>query len=208
VRLSGSSDRSDGPPLDGSSPAGSTLDGLAVSLPARARALRQNRWDHVVASDPGGARLVSALEAALSVSVTISLVYGFSQLAHPLWISAPPSHALPAFEAARLAGQHHGVTELSMLIGGIVALMSTLVNGPTPRNRAVTIVGLPIPFLAMFALGIELVGHHTLGLFVFTLVVASGHTHASSCLGSALEHLSTGTSCSSAIYSASWPVGS
>jgi uncharacterized membrane protein YccC len=145
-----------------------------VSLPARARALRQNRWDHVVASDPGGARLVSALEAALSVSVTISLVYGFSQLAHPLWISAPPSHALPALEAARLAGQHHGVTELSMLIGGIVALMSTLVNGPTPRNRAVTIVGLPIPFLAMFALGIELVGHHTLGLFVFTLVVAVG----------------------------------
>jgi hypothetical protein len=155
---------------------------LTVSLPARARVLRQNRWDHlvasrwdhVVASDPGGARLVSSLEVALSVGVTIALEYGFSQLAHPLWMSAPPGRALPALGAARLAAQHHGVTELSMLIGGIVAVVSTLVNGPSARNRAVTIVSLPIPFLAMFALGIELVGHHTLGLVVFTLVVAVG----------------------------------
>jgi len=155
---------------------------LTVSRPARARVLRQNRWDHlvaarwdhVVASDSGGARLVSSLEVALSVGVTIALEYGFSQLAHPLWISAPPVRALPAVQAERLAAQHHGVTELSMLIGGIVALISTLVNGPTRRDRAVTIVGLPIPFLAMFALGIELVGHHTLGLVVFTLVVAVG----------------------------------
>jgi uncharacterized membrane protein YgaE (UPF0421/DUF939 family) len=155
---------------------------LTVSLPARARVLRQNRWDHlvasrwdhVVASDPGGARLVSSLEVALSVGVTIALEYGFSQLAHPLWMSAPPGRALPALGAARLAAQHHGVTELSMLIGGIVAVVSTLVNGPSARNRAVTIVGLPIPFLAMFALGIELVGHHTLGLVVFALVVAVG----------------------------------
>jgi hypothetical protein len=147
---------------------------LTVSLPARARVARQNRWDHVVASDPGGARLVSSLEVALSVGVTIALEYGFSQLAHPLWISAPPGRALPALQAARLAAQHHGVTELSMLIGGIMALISTLVNDPTRRDRAVTVVGLPIPFLAMFALGIELVGHHTLGLVVFTLVVAVG----------------------------------
>jgi uncharacterized membrane protein YgaE (UPF0421/DUF939 family) len=153
-----------------------------VSLPTRARVLRQNRWDklvasrwdHVVASDPGGARLVSSLEVALNVGVTIALEYGFSQLAHPLWINAPLGRALPALQAARLAAQHHGVTELSMLIGGIVALVSTLVNGPSARNRAVTIVGLPIPFLAMAALGIELVGHHTLGLVVFTLVVAVG----------------------------------
>ena len=146
------------------------------------RAVRQNRsghlvasrWDHVVASDPGGARLVSALEVALSVGVTIALEYGFSQLVHPLWISAPPGLALPALQAARFAAQHHGVTELSMLIGGIVALVSTLVNGSSARNRAVTIVGLPVPFLAMFALGIELVAHHTLGLVVFTLVVAVG----------------------------------
>jgi hypothetical protein len=133
-----------------------------------------SRWGHVVASDPGGARLVSALEVALSVGVTIALEYGFSQLAHPLWISAPPGLALPALQAARFAAQHHGVAELSMLIGGIVALVSTLVNGSSARNRAVTIVGLPIPFLAMFALGIELVAHHTLGLVVFTLVVAVG----------------------------------
>jgi hypothetical protein len=145
-----------------------------VSLPVRARALRRDWWDHLVASDPGAARLVTALEAALSVGVTIALVYGFAQLAHPLWVSAPPSRALPAVEAARLASQHRGVTELSMLIGGIVALFSTLANGPTARNRAVTIVGLPIPFLAMLALGIELAGHRALGLVIFTLVVAVG----------------------------------
>ena len=174
MRLSSASDRPDGPPLGGRSPAGSTLHDLAVSLPARARALRQNRWDHLVASDPGAARLVSALEVGLSVSVTIALVYVFSQLAHPLWISAPSGRVLPASEAARLASQHHGVTELSMLISGIVALMSTLANGPTPRNRAVTIALLPIPFITMLALGIELTGQRALGLVVFTLVVAVG----------------------------------
>jgi hypothetical protein len=106
--------------------------------------------------------------------VTVALEYGFSQLAHPLWLSATPSLALPSVQVARLAAQHHGVTELSMLIGGIVASMSTFVNGPTPRNRAATIVGLPIPLLATLALGIELSPDHTLGLVVFTLVVAAG----------------------------------
>jgi hypothetical protein len=61
-----------------------------------------------------------------------------------------------------------------MLLGGIVALLSASVNGPMPRNRAITILGLPIPLLATLTLGIELTGHRALGLVVFTLVVAAG----------------------------------
>jgi hypothetical protein len=170
-----------------------TRAGVRLSLPARARAVRQDWWDHLVASDPGRARLARALAAALSISVTVALEYGFSQLAHPLWLSATPSRALPSVQAARLAAQHHGVTELSMLIGGIVALMSTFVNGPTPRNRAATIVGLRAPLVAALALGIELSPDHTLGLVVFTLVVAAGRTHEGSSPGLVPEHSSTGT---------------
>jgi hypothetical protein len=128
----------------------------------------------LVASDPGRARLINALAAALSIGVSIAVEYGFAQLAHPLWIAAPPGRPLPAPHAAMLAAQHHRVTELSMLLGAIVALMSSFVNGPTPRNRAVTVALLPVPFLAMLALGIELSPDRTLGLIVFTLVVAVG----------------------------------
>jgi hypothetical protein len=126
-----------------------------------------------VASDPGGNRLVLALAVGVSVSVVAALEYGFAQLAHPLWITSPDLVS-SSLTPARLVAQHHGVTELAMLLGGIVALLSANVNGRTPRNRAVTILGLPIPLLATLAFGLELAGHHALGLGVFTLVVAVG----------------------------------
>jgi Fusaric acid resistance protein-like len=127
-----------------------------------------------VASDPGLGRLALALAVGVSVSVTIAVEYAFAQIAHPLWLSAASGVALPPPRMAQLVAQHRGVSELTMLIGGIVALMSVLVNGPTVRNRAITIVGMPIPLLASLALGIELAPHHALGLVVFTLVVAVG----------------------------------
>jgi hypothetical protein len=97
-----------------------------------------------VASDPGENQLARALAVGLSVSVAVGLEYGFAELAHPLWITSP-GLALAPGQAARLAVQHRGVTELAMLLGGIVAVLSASVNGPTPRNRAITILGLPIP---------------------------------------------------------------
>ncbi|HEY2200516.1 MAG TPA: hypothetical protein VGH56_01405, partial [Solirubrobacteraceae bacterium] len=148
-------------------------DRTGQRLPARVRALGQGWRDRLAAADPGGNQLAGALAVGASVSVAVALEYGLAQLAHPLWITSP-GLALPPVQAAQLAIQHHGVTELAMLLGGIVALLSASVNGPTPRNRAITILGLPIPLLATLTLGIELTGHRALGLVVFTLVVAAG----------------------------------
>jgi uncharacterized membrane protein YgaE (UPF0421/DUF939 family) len=128
----------------------------------------------LVASDPGHSRLLQALAVGLSVSVTIAVEYVFARLAHPLWLGVPAGQPLPAPQAPKLVVQHRGVTDLAMVLGGIVALLSTFVNDPTRRDRAVTIVGTPIPLLAMAALGIELAPHHTLGLVVLSLVVGVG----------------------------------
>jgi uncharacterized membrane protein YccC len=134
----------------------------------------RNSWDHLVASDPGLGRLSLALAVGVSVSATIAVEYAFAQVAHPLWLTARQGFAPPPLGMARLVAQHRAVTELAILIGGVVTLMSVLVNGPTVRDRAITIVGMPIPLLASLALGIVLVPHHALGLVVFTLVVAVG----------------------------------
>jgi hypothetical protein len=107
--------------------------------------------------------------------VTIAAEYGFAQLAHPFWESAPSGVALSAKEAAALVSQHHALTLLAMLLGGIIGMISSLaVTDVTPRGQAITMFGMPIPLLATLAISTELAPHRAVGLVGLALVVGLG----------------------------------
>ena len=97
-------------------------------------------WDFIVASDPGLARLTQALQVGLAIGTGIAAQYGFAQLLHPLWTAAPTGVILSAAQTAELVSQHHGVTLLSMLLGGLMTLISMLVmSETTPREQSNTL---------------------------------------------------------------------
>jgi hypothetical protein len=137
---------------------------------------RVRDWsDALIASDPGLSRLTLALEVATGVGVTIAVEYGFAKFAHPLWVNAPPGADASAAATAALAAQHHGVTLLSMLLGGIIGMVSSLaVSDVTRRAQAITMVGMPVPFLATLAISTELAPHRTVGLVGLALVTGLG----------------------------------
>jgi hypothetical protein len=106
--------------------------------------------------------------------------YGFAQLAHPLWTAAPAGATLSATQAAALVTQHQGVTVLAMLLGGIVAMISTLaMSETTPREQAITLIGAPIPLLGTLAGAIALSTHRTVGIAVLAVVMESAPTRGS-----------------------------
>ncbi len=137
---------------------------------------RVRDWsDALIASDPGLGRLVQALEVAAGIGVTIAAEYGFAQLAHPFWESGPSGVTLSATEAATLVSQHHALTLLAMLLGGIIGMISSLaVTDVTRRGQAITMIGMPIPLLATLAISTELAPHRAVGLVGLALVVGLG----------------------------------
>jgi hypothetical protein len=137
---------------------------------------RVRDWsDALIASDPGLGRLTAALEVAAGIGATIAAEYGFAQLAHPFWASAPAGARLSAAATAALAAQHHGLTLLAMLLGGIIAMISNLaVTDVTRRGQAITLVGMPVPLLVTLAISIELAPHRAVGLVGLSLVMGLG----------------------------------
>ncbi len=141
----------------------------------RGRGLLRDWSDRLAASDPGLNRVIQALQVALSVSVTVAVEYGFAETVHPLWAGAPAGASPSVAQAAMLAAQHHGAVVLTLLLGGIVALLSTLaVLDTTPRAQAVTLSLFPLPILASMAISLALVPYHTIGLVVLALVMGVG----------------------------------
>ncbi len=137
---------------------------------------RARNWsDALIASDPGLSRLTQALEVAAGIGVTIAAEYAFAQLAHPFWDRAPSGTTVSATEAAALVSQHHELTLLAMLLGGIIAMISTLaVTDVTRRGQAITMAGMPVPLLATLAISTELAPHRAIGLVGLALVMGLG----------------------------------
>jgi uncharacterized membrane protein YgaE (UPF0421/DUF939 family) len=129
----------------------------------------------LAASDPGLDRLLAAVQVMISVAVTIAVVYGFMQLTRVLWVPQPAGRAPSGAELASIATQHHDITLLAMLLGGIVALLGTVaVLDPHPRGQALTMLTMPIPLLATMALSIQLVTQRSAGIAVLALVIGAG----------------------------------
>jgi Fusaric acid resistance protein-like len=128
--------------------------------------------DLLAASDPGLNRLLAAVEVMVSITVTIAAVYGFMQLTNVMWVHPPSGHVPSPAQLALLAAQHHGVTELAMLLGGLIALLTTFaVLDPHPRGQALTMSLMPIPLIATMALSIQLVTHRTAGIALLAVVM-------------------------------------
>jgi uncharacterized membrane protein YccC len=139
----------------------------------RARAFLRERADAFAASDPGLNRLLQAAELVVGLAATIAVIHAFVQWTHALWIEAPAG--APAAVTAQLAAQHHGVTLLAMIIGGIVALLSAFaVQETAPREQAITMALMPVPVLAMIAVAVLLVPHHVAGIVVMAVVMGLG----------------------------------
>jgi hypothetical protein len=137
-------------------------------------ASRLRAWrDVLAASDPGLGRLLSALQLMLALGVTIGVVYVFMHTTEVLWVDAP-GDAPPAVLAAADA-QHRGITLLAMLLGGLIAMMSSMaVMDRQPREQALTMALMPIPMLATMALSVEMVAHRTAGIVLLALVIGLG----------------------------------
>lgn len=137
---------------------------------------RTRDWiDAVIASDPGLSRLTQALQVAVGIGTTIAAEYGFAQLVHPFWETSASGVPLSAAARATLAAQHHGVTLLAMLLGGIVAMVSSLAVTDVSRGgQVITMIGMPIPLLATLAISTELAPQRTVGLVGLALVMGLG----------------------------------
>jgi uncharacterized membrane protein YccC len=141
----------------------------------RARGRIAASRDLVAATDPGLTRLFTAVQVMIGIAVTIAVVYGFMQLTKVLWIHPPGGRALSPAQLALISAQHHDVTLLAMLLGGIIALLGTFaVLDPHPREQTLTMLLMPIPLLATMALSIQLVAHRPAGIAVLAVVVGVG----------------------------------
>jgi uncharacterized membrane protein YccC len=131
--------------------------------------------DQLAATDPGLNRFFAAVQVMTGIAVTIAVVFGFMQLTHVLWIHPPGGRALSAAQLTLIAAQHHGVTLLAMLLGGVIALLAMIaVTDPQPREQALTMLLMPIPLLATMALAIQLVTHRSGGIALLAVVVGVG----------------------------------
>jgi hypothetical protein len=98
----------------------------------------------------------------------------FVRFTHALQIQAHGA-ALPAAEAAKVAGANHGTLVVAMILGAIVVMMSSFgVTDPTARGQLVTMLFFPIPLAAAIAFGTAIGGHRFLALASLIVVLTGG----------------------------------
>jgi hypothetical protein len=112
---------------------------------------------------------------ALSFVVALPVAYGFIQLAHPYWRSAPRTvHVSPAL-LVKLQAQHHAATLIILVSFATVTFFARRgIMDTRPRDQALTYAGFPVAMSVGAALGIWLAPHHAVGLVVFALVCGAG----------------------------------
>jgi hypothetical protein len=135
----------------------------------------RERLDVFLAFDPGFNQLLIAVGVMVGVAVTVGLVYVFVQVTHAMWIEPPTGVSLSPSDLGALDAQHHGVTLLAMLVGGLFGMVSAFTVAETSsRQLAVTMALAPVPILATMALAIEFEGHRTAGIAVMAIVMGIG----------------------------------
>ena len=157
-----------------------TSGAIASAAPAdvfpgdRASSIRRRWVDRFVGSDPGLNRFRNALQSVLTIAAALLVEWLFVRFTHALLIE-PHGAALPAAEAARAAAANHGLTVIAMLLGAIIGLISTFgVMDATARGQLVTMLLMPVPFVAALSFGLALGAHRTLALVCLTGIVAAG----------------------------------
>ncbi len=135
---------------------------------------RRPAWlDWLDATDPGQLRLRMAVEISLSIAVVLAAEWLFVRLTGALQVPVPP-HAPPA-AAAELWMLNHALLVIAMMLGAILAMIGGFGVGmfATARDQLVTILFLPLPMLALLAVGLT-VHVRLISLALLAVVLAAG----------------------------------
>ena len=132
------------------------------------------RWfrqvvDRLAGADPGLSQLRTSGQAILGIVIAVALVYVFVRLTGALQL--PDGAGPPAVVKAT----NHALLIVSMLVGGIVAMMAGFtVNDPSPRQQLLSTLILPFPMLGAIAAGLALGGYRAPSLiYLVVLMTAS-----------------------------------
>ena len=123
--------------------------------------------DRLVGADPGLTQLRTALQVVLGIGVALVLVLVFVRLTGAL--------QLPAGSSAEpiLSATNHALLVLSLLCGGMAAMMAgLLVQDRTPRCQVRSMLLVALPMVAAMALGL-LVGPYRVPSLAFLVLVMS-----------------------------------
>ena len=145
-------------------------DALTERPPRRSlRRWFQEGTDRLAGADPGLGQLRTAGQAIGGIVVAVALIYGFVRLTGGLQLSAgagPPGV---------VKATNHALLIVSMLIGGIAAMMAGFtVHDPSPKQQLLSTLMLPFPILGALAAGLALGAHRVPSLvFLVVLMTAS-----------------------------------
>ena len=146
------------------------FDDEPLPAPPRSRAA----WlDWLDATDPGQLRLRMAAEIVFTIGVVLAAEWLFVRLTGALQVPIPPK--APAATAAELWMLNHALLVIAMMLGAILALIGGFGVGmfATARDQLVTILFLPLPMLALLALGLS-VHVRLISLALLAVVLAVG----------------------------------
>lgn len=134
------------------------------------------RWvrestDRLLGADPGLTQLRAAAQAILGIVVAVGLIYVFVRLTGALQL---PAGAAP--EPVR-AATNHALLIVSMLVGGIMAMMAGfVVNDVTPRQQLISTLLLPFPMLGAITLGL-LLGEYRVPSLIYLVVLMTASVY-------------------------------
>ena len=129
--------------------------------------------DWLDATDPGQLRLRMATEIVLAIGVVLAAEWLFVRATGALQVPVP-AQAPPAM-AAQLWTLNHALMVIAMMLGAILAMIGGFGVGmfATARAQLVTILFLPLPMLALLAVGLT-VHVRVLSLALLAVVLAVG----------------------------------
>ncbi|PRZ44281.1 fusaric acid resistance family protein [Antricoccus suffuscus] len=146
-------------------------------LPGRRPLLsRPPEWfDRFLGSDPGMTRLRMALQGVITIACALLAEYLFVHLTGALEIDPGPVD-LPPAQAAAIAGQHHAVLVIAMMLGAVTAMNGSFMAGSasSPGEQLINYLLMPIPLVAGLATGLALGAYRTLALLSLVIFLAVG----------------------------------
>src|SRR5580704_3358053 len=136
----------------------------------------KNRWrallDWLDSTDPGLMRLRMATEVVVAIGVVVAAEWIFVRVTGALQTPIPAR--APAALAAELWSLNHALLVIGIMLGAILAMISAFGIGMynTARSQLVTLLFLPLPLLAMLAVGLSVhVRVASLALLAITLAI-------------------------------------
>jgi uncharacterized membrane protein YgaE (UPF0421/DUF939 family) len=129
--------------------------------------------DWLDATDPGQLRLRMATEIVLAIGVVLAAEYLFVRVTGALQVPIPAT--APAATAAGLWALNHALLVIAMMLGAILAMIAGFGVGmfTTARDQLITIAFLPLPMLALLAIGLS-VHVRVISLTLLVVVLAVG----------------------------------